>query len=167
MLKEDDPTWRFVAMEYHAVIFNRTFVVTVTSTQICRARVRGLLASPPEPDPECPDPDLYTTARLVDGVDIASEAYYRLDGSDFQISLAELERVRFDTSPKRGNRDRASLRYALFRPAVRYDAGVRADWYPGWNDDMRAPCRNQLGVLGPANHWVERGRGGPRLSPKT
>jgi hypothetical protein len=104
MLKEDDPTWRFVAMEYHAVILNRTFVVTVTSTQICGARVRGLLASPHEPDPECHDPDLYVSARLVDGIDSASEAYYRLDEADFQISLTELKRIRFDASRKRGMR---------------------------------------------------------------
>jgi hypothetical protein len=104
MLKEDDSTWRFVAMEYHPVILKRTFVVTVTSTQICGARVRGLLASPYEPDPECHDPDLYARARLVDGIDIASEAYYRLDEADFQISLTELERVRFDASQKRGMR---------------------------------------------------------------
>src|SRR5215470_10980281 len=100
MLKEDDPTSRFVVMEYHAVIPNRTFVVTVTSTHICGARVRGLLASPDEPDPERRDPDLYATAPLVDGIDIASEAYYRLDESDFQISLTELERVRFDAAQK-------------------------------------------------------------------
>lgn len=102
MLKEDDAAWRFVAMEYHAVIPNRTFVVTVTSTQICGARVRGLLASPDEPDPESHEPDLHATAPLVDGIDIASEAYYRLDESNFQISLSELERVRFDPTPKRG-----------------------------------------------------------------
>ena len=102
MLTEDDPTWRFVAMEYHAVIPNRTFVVTVTSTQICGARVRGLLASPDEPDPERRGPDLYGTARLLDGIDIASEGYYRLDALDFQISLTELERVRFDARPKPG-----------------------------------------------------------------
>jgi hypothetical protein len=102
MLKDDDPTWQFVAMEHHAVIPDRTFLVAVTSTQICGARVRGLLASLPEPDPEWRDTVLYGTARLLDGIDIASEAYYRLDALDFQISLTDMERVRFNASPKPG-----------------------------------------------------------------
>ena len=52
MLKEDDPKWSFVAMENHAVIPNRTFLVTVTATQMRGARVRGVLASPPESSPD-------------------------------------------------------------------------------------------------------------------
>jgi hypothetical protein len=102
MLKKDDSTWRFVAMEYHAVIPNRTFAVTVTSTQVCGARVRGLPTSPSQSEPEYGDPELHQAVRLLDGVDIASDAYYRLEESDFQISFTELERVRFDASRKRG-----------------------------------------------------------------
>ncbi len=105
MLKEDDPKWSFAAMEYHAVILNRTFLVTVTATQMCGARVRGLLASPAESGPEWDAVTLDSVERLLnrdDSVDIASEAYYRLDGMDFEIALTELKRVRFDPSPKRG-----------------------------------------------------------------
>jgi len=105
MLKENDSTWCFVAMEYHAVILNRTFLITVTASQVCGARVHGLLASPPVPDPEWRDPAFYPVERLVkryDGVDVDPEAYVRLDRANFQISLAELERVRFDPRPKWG-----------------------------------------------------------------
>jgi len=105
MLKEDDPTWCFVAMEYHAVILNRTFLITVAASQVCGARVRGLLASPTVPDPEWRDPGFYPVERLVkryDGVDVDSEAYLRLDQANFQIPLTEVERVRFDPRPKWG-----------------------------------------------------------------
>jgi hypothetical protein len=105
MLKEDGPKWSFAAMEYHAVILNRTFLVTVTATQICGARVHGLLASPPEFSPNWDALSLDPVERLLDrddSVDIASEAYDRLDGMDFEIPLTELKRVRFDPSPKRG-----------------------------------------------------------------
>jgi len=92
-------------MEYHAVILNRTFVVTVTATQMCGARVHGLLASPPESVPDWDALSLDSVERLLnrhDSVDFASEAYYRLDRMDFEIPLTELKRVRFDPSPKRG-----------------------------------------------------------------
>ncbi len=105
MLKEDDSQWCFVAMEYHAVILNRTFIVTVTASQVCGARVRGLLPSHPVPDPEWRDPGFYPVERLVeryDGVDMDSEAYVRLDRANSQIPLTEVERVRFDPRPKWG-----------------------------------------------------------------
>jgi hypothetical protein len=105
MLKEDDPTWCFVAMEYHAVILDRTFLITVTASQICGARVRGLLPSPLVPDPEWRDSGLDPVKRLVerdDGVDVDSEAYVQLDRANFQIPLTEVERVRLDPRRKWG-----------------------------------------------------------------
>src|SRR5689334_10577561 len=105
MTNEDDPKWSFVAMEYHAVIFNRTFLVTVTATQLCGARVHGLLASPLESGPDWDALGLHSVERLLDPHDRiggASEAYDRLDRMDFEISLSELNQVRFDPSQKRG-----------------------------------------------------------------
>ena len=90
MSSEGNPALSFIVMEYHPVILDRTFVVTVTAAEICGARVQGSLALGWDPGPEWRD------------IDMDSEAYIRLDRANFQIPLTQVERVRFNSAPKWG-----------------------------------------------------------------
>lgn len=72
----------------------------------------------------------------MDGIDIASKAYYRLDESDFQILLTELERVRFDATPKRGMR---TLRHSS-RLHLDLQSGVTREFVLLGNQDGKTIC---------------------------
>src|SRR5262245_45386026 len=60
----DEVRWYFQAMEYFALILNRTYTVMVTDRMLCGAYVRGPIPSPPFASREWHDPDFYVGQRV-------------------------------------------------------------------------------------------------------
>jgi hypothetical protein len=97
--------WSFVALEYYALILNRTYKVFVTDDTIAGAIVRGWLASPPLPTDEWLDPDFYLRERILHrytGIDIRSDAFLRRNYWNFQTPRATIADVEFTRAPKWG-----------------------------------------------------------------
>ena len=101
----DGYEWSFVALEYYALILNRTFKVFVTDDTVAGAIVGGWLPSPPRPSDAWLDPDFYPRARILrryDGVDVRSHRFARMNVWNFQILRPSIADVEFTNTPKWG-----------------------------------------------------------------
>lgn len=99
------PAWHFVALQYCYGMLNRTYVVFVTDSMICGARVRGSLPAPLVVDGRWSDPYFFPRLHIVKryaGVDLTSPQFRRLSFANFQTPLSEVEDVRFNAAPKWG-----------------------------------------------------------------
>ena len=97
--------WSFVALEYYALILNRTYKVFVADGLICGAIVRGWLAAPILPGAQWYDPDSYPRERILrryNGVDVTAPEFQRRNLWNFQIDKQDLADVEFDPAPKWG-----------------------------------------------------------------
>jgi hypothetical protein len=97
--------WSFVALEYYALILNRTYKLFVTDDLIAGAIVRGWLPAPPLPSDAWYDPEFYPRERILrryDGVDVSSRDFVRQNYWNFQHSRATIADVEFTMSPKWG-----------------------------------------------------------------
>ena len=95
----------FVAMQYYALVLNRTYKVFVTDAMLCGAKVRGLTASPPIPlDGQLRPNDWANTlaSSLYDRLDVTSAAFLKMNFANFQMHWQDIDRVEFDASPKWG-----------------------------------------------------------------
>ncbi len=99
------PAWHFVSLEYCYGMLNRTYVVFVTDTMICGARVRGMLPAPLLISERWFDPYFFPRPAAVKRylqVDLRSREFKRLRFANFQIPLSEVTDVRLNTEPKWG-----------------------------------------------------------------
>ena len=97
--------WSFVALEYYALILNRTYKLFVTDNLIAGAIVGGWLPSPPMPSDAWHDPEFYPRERILrryDGIDVSSSAFGRVNHWNFQHSRGAIADVEFTTRPKWG-----------------------------------------------------------------
>lgn len=95
----------FIAMEYYALMLNRTYKVFVTDRALCGAKVRGLVASPVVPSNQMQDPAYWgqsALARVYDRVDVTSPSFLKFDWSNFQIPWDSVVGVDFDPTEKWG-----------------------------------------------------------------
>ena len=95
----------FAAMEYYALILNRTYKVFIADGMLCGASVRGLVASPPSASPDMDDQAYWTdtlAATLYDRVDVTSAEFLKLGLMNFQLSAKDISRIDYDPSSKWG-----------------------------------------------------------------
>ena len=96
--------WHFQAMEYFALILNRTYTVMVTDRMLCGAYVHGPIPSPPIATRDWQNPDFYVGARVYryEGINVESPEFRRRHWFNFQYALAGIASVEFDERPKWG-----------------------------------------------------------------
>lgn len=97
--------WSFVALEYYALILNRTYKIFVSDDIVAGAIVRGWLPSPPAQRGAWFDPDFYPRERILrryNGVDIHSDRFAQLNYWNFQLARTEIADVEFTRRPKWG-----------------------------------------------------------------
>ncbi len=97
--------WSFVALEYYALILNRTYKIFVGDNILAGAIVRGWLPSPPVPTDAWLDPEFYPRERILrryEGLDIRSDAFARRNYWNFQLPRSAIADVEFTRRPKWG-----------------------------------------------------------------
>lgn len=95
----------FVAMEYYALILNRTYKVYVADRMIAGAKIRGLTASPPFPSDGDKLPERWLRSFQVpayDAMDVTTPRFLQMNVTNFQIAWADIKSVEFDASTKWG-----------------------------------------------------------------
>jgi hypothetical protein len=98
-------SWNFVAMEYCYGMLNRTYLVFVTPTMICGARVRGLMSAPMAISARHYNPNFYVRPRAIakySHMNIESAGFLNVSRANFQIARRDLERCEFTKQPKWG-----------------------------------------------------------------
>jgi len=95
----------FAAMEYYALILNRTYKVFVTDQMLCAAKVRGLVSSPPIVSPQMFDQEFWVrtqAAQIYDSFDVRSEKFLRVNSANFQIRWNEIAQTEYRSGKKWG-----------------------------------------------------------------
>jgi len=95
----------FPAMQYYALILNRTYKVFIADSMLCGAKVVGLVASPVAPSPDMLDPTYWAAtlpATLYDRLDVTSRTFLRLNISNFQIKWVDIAQVDYKPGKKWG-----------------------------------------------------------------
>jgi hypothetical protein len=99
-------TVRFVAMEYYALILNRTFQVYACPTGIVGLKVRGFIAaSPAHHSREFLDPQSFKDrgmAEKISNIDVCNTDVKKLGSANFRISYCEIQRIDFQKRKKWG-----------------------------------------------------------------
>ena len=97
--------WSFIALEYYALILNRTYKIFVTGDLVCGAIARGWLWSPPFVPDSWQNPEFYPRERILrryEGIDVRSSRFKQMSSWNFQLSRAEIADVEFIDAPKWG-----------------------------------------------------------------
>lgn len=100
-----DGSWTFVAMQYYLGILNRTYLVFVTDSLICGAKVKGVISAPRSPDVRWKDPLFYVSPDLVSryaGMDVRSDEFLTCCRANFRIRKSEIRDIEFSQKPKWG-----------------------------------------------------------------
>jgi hypothetical protein len=95
----------FAAMEYYALILNRTYKVFVTDQMLCGAKVRGLVSNPSFVAPQMFDQQFWIrtqTAPLYDSFDVTSEQFLQVNSANFQMKWNEITQVEYRSGRKWG-----------------------------------------------------------------
>jgi len=95
----------FAAMEYHALILNRTYKVFVDKGVLCGAKVGGAVSNPRQPTPQMLDQAYWVATRsalLYDHVDVNSAAFLKMNASNFQLRGDEIARIEYRPGRKWG-----------------------------------------------------------------
>jgi hypothetical protein len=95
----------FAAMEYYALILNRTYKMFVTDRMLCGAKVRGLVANPRVVPPQMFDQAFWIrtpAAQIYDSMDVTSEKLLRANSANFQIRWDEIVRTEYLPDKKWG-----------------------------------------------------------------
>jgi hypothetical protein len=100
-----DGIWTFVAMQYYFGILNRTYLVFVTESLLCGAKVKGAISAPRAPDTRWKDPLFYVSPDMASkyaDMDVASEEFLTGCRANFRIAKSEIRDVEFSQTPKWG-----------------------------------------------------------------
>jgi hypothetical protein len=95
----------FSAMQYYALILNRTYKVFIADSMLCGAKVLGLVASPAAPSSDMSDAAYWAatlSATLYDRLDVTSRTFLRLNISNFQIKWADIVQIDYKPGKKWG-----------------------------------------------------------------
>lgn len=113
--------WRFVALEYHALILNRIYLIFVGSRMLSGAHMGGPVVARPFPEAAW-DPDYWVSKRRLagyGGMNVSRPEFLSRHRANFQLPRAEIVDVRFDASPKWGMGN------------VPYSGRLHVDWRDG------------------------------------
>jgi hypothetical protein len=100
----DAAPW-FAAMEYYALILNRTYKVFVTGQMLCGAKVRGVVSNPAVVPPQMYDQEFWVgtqTAQIYDGFDVTSEKFLQVNSANFQMKWNEIAQTEYRSGKKWG-----------------------------------------------------------------
>jgi hypothetical protein len=100
-----DGIWTFVAMQYYFGILNRTYLLLVTESLVCGAKVKGVLSAPRAPDARWKDPLFYVSPDLANkyaSMDVGSNEFLTCCRANFRIAKLEIRDVEFSQTPKWG-----------------------------------------------------------------
>ena len=95
----------FAAMEYYALILNRTYKVFITDQMLCGAKVRGLVSNPWVVPPEMLDQEFWVrtqTAQIYDSLDVTSAEFLQVNSTNFQIRWNEIAQMEYHPGRKWG-----------------------------------------------------------------
>lgn len=95
----------FAAMEYYALILNRTYKVFATGQMLCGAKVGGLRSTPSVVSSEMYNPVFWVqtpSAQRYDHLDLASEAFLRANSANFQFRWDQIAEIRYLVGKKWG-----------------------------------------------------------------
>lgn len=95
----------FVAMEYYALILNRTYKVFVTDRMLCGAKVRGLVSNPMMISPQMFDQAYWAdtqSAKIYDRMDVASTIFLQANSVNFQIGWKQIAEIEYLAKRKWG-----------------------------------------------------------------
>ncbi len=106
-----------MAVEYYALMLNRTFIVLLTPTQLVGVKVNGMLSVEGGRDPltravtramavqDKNNPYAYGQGKYlkeVDNLDLDGEEILKKSGGNFRIAYADMASVKYDPSKKWG-----------------------------------------------------------------
>jgi hypothetical protein len=100
----NDLTW-FAAMEYYALILNRTYKVFVTDQMLVGATVRGLVISPLFPASSMLSQEFWVrtqAAKRYEGIDLTSAQPLQMHSANFQIHWDEIAQTEYRAGRKWG-----------------------------------------------------------------
>ncbi len=97
----------FAAMQYYALILNRTYKVFIAPSMLAGAKVLGLVAADPDgaTDETMQNSESWIATKAAaryDGIDVTSEAFLALNAANFQIAWRDIARIAFNPRPKWG-----------------------------------------------------------------
>lgn len=101
---EDDPPW-FAAMEYYALILNRTYKIFAMDQMLVGATVRGLVISPPVTTSSMSNQEFWArtqAAKRYERVDLTSAKFLRMHSANFQIRWNDIAATEFRAGRKWG-----------------------------------------------------------------
>lgn len=101
----ENADWSFVAMEYYALILNRTYLISIKDGALCGVICRGLTSVEGAPDPLT----MIVTAKLAVHGNLNDPKSYvdakrmkRPSGANFSIPLSQISMVKYDPRKKWG-----------------------------------------------------------------
>jgi len=100
----DEPTW-FAAMEYYALILNRTYKVFVTDQMLVGTTVRGLAISPPVATSSMLNQDFWVltqTAERYERIDLTSAKLLQMHSANFQLHWHDIAQTEYRAGRKWG-----------------------------------------------------------------
>jgi hypothetical protein len=100
----DGPTW-FAAMEYYALILNRTYKVFVTDQMLVGATVRGLVISPPVVASSMLNQEFWVRTQIAKGyerIDLTSAKLLRMHSANFQVHWNDIAQTEYRAGRKWG-----------------------------------------------------------------
>jgi hypothetical protein len=99
-----DPTW-FAAMEYYALILNRTYKVFVTDQMLVGTTVRGLVINPPVATSSMLDQEFWVrtqTTKSYERIDLTSAKLLQMHSANFQIHWNDIAQTEYRAGQKWG-----------------------------------------------------------------
>lgn len=102
--RPDSLPW-FIAMEYYALILNRTYKVFVTKDMLCGAKVRGLVSNPALVSLSMRDPRSWAqtnSAKIYDRIEVTAPMFSEINPANFQIHWGDIANVDFRAGKKWG-----------------------------------------------------------------
>lgn len=100
----DNPTW-FAAMEYYALILNRTYKVSVTDQMLVGATVRGLVISPLVVTSSMLTQEFWVrtqTAKKYERIDLTSAKLLQMHSANFQVHWNDIAQTEYRAGRKWG-----------------------------------------------------------------
>jgi hypothetical protein len=100
----DEPTW-FAAMEYYALILNRTYKVFVTDQMLVGVTVRGLVISPPVVASSMLNQEFWVrtqTAKRYGRIEFTSAKLLQMHSANFQVHWNDIAQTEYRAGRKWG-----------------------------------------------------------------
>ena len=97
-------TW-FAAMEYYALMLNRTYKVFVTDRMLCGAKVRGIVLKPHSASQEMMNQTYWVqtpSAQVYDRIDVTSGVFLQVNSANFQIGWGQIVSIEYRAGRKWG-----------------------------------------------------------------